>query len=102
LSNPTVTKSERTNYRKEVTVTELKNNFDTTESYFVPPQPRPQNKSRNKTCNNQNRVSKQKATMSLMSKKIELKSYNILSKPACALRLRLGVVAVFCIPSADN
>jgi len=47
-------------------------------------------------------VSKQKATMSLMSKKIELKSYNILSKPACALRLRLGVVAVFCIPSADN
>jgi len=86
LSNPTATKKERTKNRKEVTATELKNNFEATESYFVPPQPRRQNISSNKTCNNQNRVSKRKAKMSLMSKKIELKSYNILSKPACALR----------------
>jgi len=86
LSNPTATKKERTKNRKEVTATKLKNIFEATESYFVPPQPRRQNTNRNKTCNNQNRVSKRKATMSLMSRKIELKSYNILSKPACALR----------------
>jgi len=86
LSNPTVTKSKRTKNRKEVTTTKLKNNFEATESYFVLPQPRRQNISRNKTCNNQNRVSNRKATMSLLSRKIELKSYNILSKPACALR----------------
>jgi len=73
LSNPTVTKSERTNNRKEVTATKPKNIFEATESYFVPPQPRRQNISSNKTCNNQNRVSKRKATMILMSRKIELK-----------------------------
>jgi len=89
LSKPTATKSERTKNRKVVTATKPKNIFEATESYFVPPQPRRQNISSNKTCNNQNRVSKRKASMSLKSRKIKLKSYNILSKPACALRPRL-------------
>jgi len=35
-------------------------------------------------------VSKRKATMSLLSRNFELKSYNILSKPACALRLGIA------------
>jgi len=95
LSNPTATKSERTNNRKEVTATKPKNIFEPTESYFVPPQPRRQNISSNKTCNNQNRVSKRKATMNLLSRNIELKSYNILSKPACALRSGLCDVGGF-------
>jgi len=86
LSNTTAIKSERTNNRKEVTATKPKNIFEATESYFVSPQPLRQNISSNKTCNNQNTVSKRKATLSLMGKKIELKSYNILWKPACALR----------------
>ena len=86
MSNPTATKRKRTKNRKEVTTTKLKNIFEATESYFVPPQPRRQNISSNKTCNNQNRVSKRKATMNLLSRNFELKSYNILSKPACALR----------------
>jgi len=73
LSKPTATKRKRTKNRKVVTETRLKNIFDTTKSYFVPPQPRCQNISSNKTCNNQNRVSKRKAAMSLMSRKIELK-----------------------------
>jgi len=88
LSNPTATKSERTNNRKEVTVTELKNNSEPTESYFVPPQPRRQNTNRNKTCNNQNRVSNRKATMSLMNRKIDLKSYNFVE---ASLRLTLSI-----------
>jgi len=98
LSNTTATKSEQTNNRKEVTATKPKNIFEPTESYFVPPQPRRQNISSNKTCNNQNTVSKRKATMSLLSRNIELKSYNILSKPACALRtgIAAGVEFIEC------
>jgi len=86
LSNPTATKSKRTKNRKVVTATKLKNIFEATESYFILLQPRRQNISSNKTCNNQNRVSNRKATMNLLSRNFELKSYNILSKPACALR----------------
>jgi len=101
LSNTTATKSERTKNRKVVTATKLKNIFEATESYFVPPQPRRQNISSNKTCNNQNTVSKRKATLSLMSKKIELKSYNILSKPACALRQGIAEVRELALPKQN-
>jgi len=88
LSNPTATKSKRTKNRKEVTATEFKNNFEATESYFVLPQPCRQNTNRNKTCNNKNRVSKRKATMSLMSKKIELKKLQYFIE--ASLRLTIG------------
>jgi len=47
-------------------------------------------------------VSKRKATMSLMSRKIELKSYNILSKPACALRSGIAAGREFTAVSAPN
>ena len=95
MSNPTATKSERTNNRKEVTATKPKNIFEPTESYFVLPQPRRQNISSNKTCNNQNRVSKRKATMILMSRKIELKKLQDFVEASLRLTLRLGDGGIF-------
>jgi len=47
-------------------------------------------------------VSKRKAAMSLMSRKIELKSYNILSKPACALRSGIAAGVEFIVRLARN